>query len=189
LRGALDLTASFQKNEKGDYTVRGSGTYEVKFQINGVDQQTTNTSIPGYGGADKANNSWKFDVNPLGVQQIQLISGGFSAEYGNAQAGVVKVVLKEGSSKITGEARMEYRPVGLYHFGDYVYSRNNFEWQKWGNINNWYANQKNVLKDISPYLYNRLYVQNNATAADSQRVFDEIAWAYSIWSKIIPQRR
>jgi len=183
LRGALDLTASFQKNEKGDYTVRGSGTYEVKFQINGVDQQTTNTSIPGYGGADKANNSWKFDVNPLGVQQIQLISGGFSAEYGNAQAGVVKVVLKEGSSKITGEARMEYRPVGLYHFGDYVYSRNNFEWQKWGNINNWYANQKNVLKDISPYLYNRLYVQNNATAADSQRVFDEIAWAYSIWSK------
>jgi outer membrane receptor protein involved in Fe transport len=183
LRGAMDLTASFQKNEKGDYSVRGSGTYEVKFQINGVDQQTTNTSIPGYGGADKANNSWKFDVNPLGVQQIQLISGGFSAEYGNAQAGVVKVVLKEGNNKITGEARMEYRPAGLYHFGEYVYSKNNFEWKKWGNLNYWYANQKNVIKDISPYLYNRMYIQNNATAADSQRVLDEIAWAYNVWLK------
>ncbi len=183
LRGALDLTASFSKNEKGDYSVRGSGTYEVKFQINGVDQQTTNTSIPGYGGADKANNSWKYDVNPLGVQQIQLISGGFSAEYGNAQAGVVKVVLKEGGSKITGEARVEYRPTGQYHFGNYVYNKSNFEWQRWGNVNYWYANQKNVLKDISPYLYSRMYVQGNATSADSSRVRNEIQWAYDTWLK------
>ncbi len=181
LRGALDLTASFQKNEKGDYSVRGSGTYEVKFQINGVDQVTSNTSIPGYGGADKANNSWKYDVNPLGVQQIQLISGGFSAEYGNAQAGVVKVVLKEGNAKLSGEARIEYRPSGQYHFGKYVYDKSNFEWQRWGNVNYWYANQKNVLKDLSPYLYSKMYVQGNASAADSQRVFDEIAWAYNIW--------
>ncbi|MBP6673207.1 MAG: carboxypeptidase-like regulatory domain-containing protein, partial [Bacteroidetes bacterium] len=94
LRGAMDLYAGFQKSASGEYSVRGSGAYELNFQINGVDQVTSNTSAPGEFGADKANNSWKYDVNPLGVQQMELITGGFSAEYGNAQAGVVKVAMK-----------------------------------------------------------------------------------------------
>ncbi|HAP35043.1 MAG TPA: hypothetical protein DCQ28_03550, partial [Bacteroidetes bacterium] len=75
LRGAMDLYAGFQKSASGEYSVRGSGSYELNFQINGVDQVTSNTSAPGEFGADKANNSWKFDVNPLGVQQMELITG------------------------------------------------------------------------------------------------------------------
>jgi len=78
LRGAMDLYAGFQRSASGEYSVRGSGSYELNFQINGVDQVTSNTSAPGEFGADKANNSWKFDVNPLGVQQMELITGGFS---------------------------------------------------------------------------------------------------------------
>jgi len=117
LRSTLGASNGIQKDEKGDYSVRGSGNYEVQFQINGVAQITSSTSIPGYGGADKANNSWKYDVNPLGVQQVQLITGGFSAEYGNAQAGVVKVALKEGTPILSGEFRVEYSPPGQYHFG------------------------------------------------------------------------
>ncbi len=35
LRGALDLTSGFQKDQKGNYSVRGSSSYEVNFQING----------------------------------------------------------------------------------------------------------------------------------------------------------
>ena len=94
LRGALELSAGFQKDQKGNYSVRGSGSYELNFQINGVEQMSSNTSAPATFGTEKADNSWKYDVNPLGVQQLQLITGGFSAEYGNSQAGVVKVVLK-----------------------------------------------------------------------------------------------
>lgn len=92
LRGALDLNSGFQRDQKGNYSVRGSSSYEVNFQINGVEQVNSNTSAPATFGTEKADNSWKYDVNPLGVQQLQLITGGFSAEYGNAQAGVVKVV-------------------------------------------------------------------------------------------------
>ena len=139
LRGALDFNAGFQKNEKGDYLVRGSGSNEVNFQINGVQQTNSNTSAPATFGTEKADNSWKYDVNPLGVQQLQLITGGFSAEYGNAQAGVVKVVLKDGAPKITGELRVEYRPSGQYHYGNYIYDKSNFEWQKWGTLEDWMA--------------------------------------------------
>ncbi|MGE5679792.1 MAG: carboxypeptidase-like regulatory domain-containing protein, partial [Bacillota bacterium] len=96
LRGVIDLSTAFQKDTKGDYQVRGSGTNEISFQINGVEQSNSNNAVPGWGTGTKANNSWKYDVNPIGVQQMQMITGGFNAEYGNAQAGVIKVVMKEG---------------------------------------------------------------------------------------------
>ncbi|MCF8435213.1 MAG: carboxypeptidase-like regulatory domain-containing protein [Ignavibacteriales bacterium] len=181
LRGAMDLSASFEKNEKGDYSVRGSGSNEVQFMVNGVTQSTTNTSIPGYGGAEKADNSWKFDVNPLGIQQIQLITGGFSAEYGNAQAGVVNVALKEGGQKFNGEVRMEYRPAGQYHYGPYIYDQSNFEWQRWGNLDYWFQRQNVVLKDLDINLYNKMYVYNTATLQDSLSAKKEIEWAHKVW--------
>ena len=182
LRGAMDLYAGFQKSASGEYSVRGSGSYELNFQINGVDQVTSNTSAPGEFGADKANNSWKFDVNPLGVQQMELITGGFSAEYGNAQAGVVKVAMKEGASKLTGEFRVEYRPPGQYHYGAYVYDHSNYEWQKWGTLDRWMANRENILQELG---LNVRYANLKATdsAKYNQIVDREIAWAHDTWVK------
>lgn len=190
IRGALDLSSEFEKNEKGNYSIRGSGAYEVNFQINGVEQIQTSTTGPASAGTDKANNSWKYDVNPLGVSQVQLITGGFSAEYGNAQAGVVKVVLKEGTPKISGEARVEYRPPGQYHFGEYLYSRNNYEWRKWGNIEAWLGDYRSsVINDLRlnqadryKYLYDML--PNDSVAALITSIEErEITWAYDTWVK------
>ena len=182
LRGAMDLYAGFQRSASGEYSVRGSGSYELNFQINGVDQVTSNTSAPGDFGADKANNSWKFDVNPLGVQQMELITGGFSAEYGNAQAGVVKVAMKEGAPKLTGEFRVEYRPPGQYHWGAYLYDHSNYEWQKWGTLDKWMANRENILQELG---LNVRYANVKATdtAKYNQLVNQEIAWAHDVWVK------
>ena len=182
LRGALDLAAGFQKNETGNYSVRGSGSYEVSFQVNGVEQSNSNTSAPGTFGTEKANNSWKYDVNPLGVQQVQLITGGFSAEYGNAQAGVVKVVLKDGSPKFTGEFRVEYRPQGQYHYGDYIYSTDNYEWKKWGSLDNWIANKDNLIKELQLDNKYGKYKASNPSKYDSL-VNHEITWAHDLWVK------
>jgi len=182
LRGAMELSAGFQKSASGEYSVRGSGSYELSFQINGVTQVTANTSAPGEFGADKANNSWKYDVNPLGVQQMELITGGFSAEYGNAQAGVVKVAMKEGAPKLTGEIRVEYRPPGQYHYGAYLYDHSNYEWQKWGTLDKWMANRENILQELGLNVrYGNL--KNTDPARYNQLVDQEIAWAHSVWVK------
>jgi hypothetical protein len=195
IRGAMDLAASFQKNAQGVYSVRGSGNYEVNFQINGVDQMTASTSAPGAFATDKANNSWKFDVNPLGVQQLQLISGGFSAEYGNAQAGVVKVVTREGSPKLKGEVRFEYRPPGQYHWGPYLYNSQNYEWQKWGTLDKWLSpqNKQNNARDLNLSTrykdlyekYYRLVGGGNKVDSTTYQTIEtaEITWAYGVWLK------
>lgn len=182
LRGALELTAGFQKNEKGDYLIRGSGSNEVNFQINGLSQTTSATSAPGTFNTEKADNSWKYDVNPLGVQQLQLITGGFSAEYGNAQAGVVKVVLKEGYPKFSGEVRLEYRPEGQYHWGKYVYDKSNFEWQKWGTLDKWMAQRSSILKELKLDL-RFAHIKASDSVLYNQLVDQEILWAYNLWVK------
>lgn len=195
LRGALSLSAGVQKSASGEYSVRGSGNYEVNVQINGVEQLTSNTSAPGTFGTDKANNSWKMDVNPLGVQQMELITGGFSAEYGNAQAGVMKVALKEGAPKFTGEMRVEYRPAGQYHYDTYLYDKSNFEWQTWGNFDYWKANWNSLVRDLNldvRYGYNYQEAvkgrENKAHDTVAAQNFEQLAerelrWAYDVWLK------
>ncbi len=137
IRNVLELSAGINKNADGTFSMRGGGSYEINYQINGIKSLTTNTGVPAYGTGSKADNSWKYDINPLAIAQMEVISGGFNAEYGNAQSGVVKVVTKEGGPKFNGAFIMEYRPAGQYHWGDYLYSHDQFDWQKWGALDNW----------------------------------------------------
>lgn len=173
LRGILDLSSAIQRNPNGTYSVRGGGPFELKFQINGIDQVQGNTGVPGYNVAfgERSNTSWKYDVNPLGVEQLEVISGGFSAEYGNAQSGVVKVVTKEGGPRFAGQVRYEYRPPGQYHFGHYLFGPQTVEWQDWGTFDKWLRARgtipgfPNVTDDSLHTLYN-LWIQNHTPAPD-----------------------
>jgi hypothetical protein len=138
VRNLLELNAGLTENPNGTISIRGGPAFELKFQINGVDQLMTNTGIPGFNLlGERANTSWKYDFNPVGIKQLELISGGFNAEYGNAQSGVVKVVTKEGERKFHGELRVEVRPPGKYHFGPYLYGKETIEWKKWGEFDSW----------------------------------------------------
>jgi hypothetical protein len=140
LRGLLGLTAGVERTGDGNFSIRGGGAYEISFLVNGVEQVMSNSGVPGYSFAfEKANNSWKYDVNPLGVEAMEVISGGFSAEYGNAQSGVVKLATKEGGQSFEGEYRIEYRAPGQYHWGPYLYGAETLEWKEWGALENWIA--------------------------------------------------
>ncbi|MDD5764638.1 MAG: TonB-dependent receptor [Candidatus Marinimicrobia bacterium] len=45
------------------------------------------------------------DVPEAAIQEMEVTLGGFSAEYGNVQSGVLNLALKEGSQKLSGKAR------------------------------------------------------------------------------------
>ncbi|MDZ7338670.1 MAG: carboxypeptidase-like regulatory domain-containing protein [candidate division KSB1 bacterium] len=167
LRRVLELDAGVTRNPNGTFSIRGGGAFELQFQINGVEQIASNTGVPGYNlYGEKSNTSWKYDFNPLGVKQMEIISGGFSAEYGNAQSGVVKVVTKEGEATFHGELRVEIRPPGKYHFGPYLYGSETIEWQRWGTFAKWQEwrdkNAPGIPDDsLRTYYYNR-WVANHS---------------------------
>lgn len=185
LRSVLELAPGINRNPDGTLSIRGGGAYEINYSINGITSLITNSGVPAYGTGSKSETSWKYDINPLAISQMEVITGGFNAEYGNAQSGVVKIVTKEGGPKFNGAFQIEYRPPGKYHWGDYLYSKNQHEWQKWGNIERWrqepqfrdtsgVVNEQEVLRN-----YN-LWVKNHTPSDDNiLGVYDYRKYAYT----------
>ncbi len=81
-------------------SLRGGRTGEVAYWIDGVPVM------------DAYDGTQIVEVNKSLVQELQVISGAFNAEYGQAMSGIVNISSKEGSEKYAGG-------VGFYG-GDYM---------------------------------------------------------------------
>jgi len=75
---------------QGQLHVRGGRSDEVKFFVDGM--PVTDPFV--------GDNT--LDVSFASLEDIQLLSGGFDAEYGNAQSGVVNIQSAEGGRKFSG---------------------------------------------------------------------------------------
>lgn len=85
-----------------DGHVRGGRQGEVAYWIDGVPV------------TDVYDGGTVVDVNKNQVQELQLVSGAFNAEYGQALSGIVNIATKDGSNRFSGS-------IGTY-FGDYISS-------------------------------------------------------------------
>ncbi len=83
----ITLQAGVSKDADGGIHIRGGRSTEVSYLLNGV-------SI-----TDDYSHSQALTVETESIQELQIISGTFNAEYGNAMSGVVNVVTKTGGSK------------------------------------------------------------------------------------------
>ena len=106
----------------------GSGRGEPRYAIRGGDQTEVLWFLDGAriaalieGRADQGGSYTA--INPHAVQEIQILTGGFAAEYGGAQSGVVNVVTKEGGDRVEASAEYLYGPPGQRHFGNYLYDQ------------------------------------------------------------------
>jgi hypothetical protein len=104
----------------------GSGRGEPRYAVRGGDQTEVIWFLDGHrthslieGRADRGGSYTT--VNHHAVQELQILTGGFNAEYGGAQSGIVNVVTREGRDRIEGSLEMLYGPTGQRHFGNYLY--------------------------------------------------------------------
>lgn len=75
---------------RGGLHMRGGRTGEVTYLVDGVAQM------------DPTFNTFTSSIPLSGVAETSVISGGFGAEYGNAQSGVINIVTREGGRDYTG---------------------------------------------------------------------------------------
>jgi outer membrane receptor protein involved in Fe transport len=87
---------------------RGGRTGEVAYLVNGIPVN------------DVYSGDIMVDVENNAIQELNVISGTFNAEYGQAMSGVVNIVTKEGSKQYTGNVKV--------YGGDYVSSHNDIFW-------------------------------------------------------------
>lgn len=86
----LQLQPGVTRDADGAFHIRGGRTNEVAYWVNGV-------SI-----TDGYDNSRGIEIDNYSVQELQVISGTFNAEYGNAMSGIVNTVTKEGGNDYHG---------------------------------------------------------------------------------------
>lgn len=108
INDVLELQAGIVVSPGGDIHVRGGRSGQVVYQIDGVPI------------TDSYDGSTVVEVNSNAVQELQVISGAFNAEYGQALSGVVNLVTKDGSNDFKGS-------VSAYA-GDYVSNKSDVFW-------------------------------------------------------------
>jgi len=87
---AIELQAGLIKDAGGGFHIRGGRSGEISFWVDGMPV----TDV--YDGGVVVN------VNKDMVQELQVISGAFNAEYGQAMSGIVNIATKTGSNQFGG---------------------------------------------------------------------------------------
>lgn len=108
LGDVLALQAGIVISPGGGIHVRGGRSGQVAYQIDGVPV------------TDSYDGSSVVEVNQNAVKEMQVISGAFNAEYGQALSGVINLVTKDGANKFSGNIQA--------YSGDYVSDRTNIFW-------------------------------------------------------------
>ena len=102
VEGVIGLQAGVQ-----GLSIRGGGGDEVAFMVNGLTMR------------NERNNTPFTSVSVTSIQEVQVQTGGFNAEYGNVRSGVINVVTKEGSrQRYSADAIIRYSPPSDKHFGE-----------------------------------------------------------------------
>jgi outer membrane receptor for Fe3+-dicitrate len=95
--------------------VRGGFKLDVTYVVDGQEVR------------DDGTNQNFISLNKTSIQEMELLTGGWNAEYPNANSGIVNVVTKSASEAYHGSIRNRYRPAGKYHWGRNIYSDQNFD--------------------------------------------------------------
>ncbi len=102
----LNLQAGISRDSGGGIHIRGGRSTEVAYMVNGV--RIT----------DDFTRSQSFQVENESIQELQVISGTFNAEYGEALSGIVNIVTKAGGNNFHGSFEA--------WSGDYVSNKDDF---------------------------------------------------------------
>jgi outer membrane receptor for ferrienterochelin and colicin len=104
----LDLQAGIIRDADDKLHIRGGRSSEIAYMVNGI-------SV-----TDDYSREQALTVENESIQELQVISGTFNAEYGNAMSGVINIVTKTGGNDFSGKFEA--------WSGDYFSNRTDIFW-------------------------------------------------------------
>ncbi len=176
--GAISLQAGVQSTGIGP-VIRGSSPDQAAFMVDGLTVRDERTNLPYTG------------IALSSIEDVQVQTGGFNAEYGNLRSGVVNVITKEGGkSDYSISFNGRYANPRPKHFGPSIYDKNSYwirpyldpavcwtgttngAWdaatqQQYAQFQGWNAVSQATMKDPNP--------ANHLTPTAAQQVF---LWEY-----------
>lgn len=89
---SVSKQAGVTRGAGGSLHIRGGRSSEIKYYVDGVAV------------SNPFNNSLAVPVENTAVQEVEVISGTYNAEFGQANSGIVNIVTKDGTNEFTGTA-------------------------------------------------------------------------------------
>jgi hypothetical protein len=89
--------------------IRGSFGLDVAYKLDGLDLR------------DVGSNTNFASVNLSTIQEVEVLTGGWNAEFGQANGSIVNIVTRHATDRIHGIMSYRVRPSGVYHWGRNFY--------------------------------------------------------------------
>lgn len=89
--------------------IRGGFNLDVAYYLDGMDMR------------DIASNTNFTSVNLTTIGEVEVLTGGWNAEYGQANGAIINVVSKRSGDRIRGIISTKVRPAGKYNWGPNIY--------------------------------------------------------------------
>ncbi len=105
--------------------IRGGFGNEVVYYVDGMEMRET------------GSNSNYTGINTSAIEEMDVLTGGFNAEYGRAMGAVVNLVTKRATDRIHGSVDYRFRPAGIYHWGGDIYGEDCYEYKVMSNPDYW----------------------------------------------------
>lgn len=99
----VSVQAGVNEGQSGSLHIRGGRSSEIKYYVDGIAV------------SNPFSNALAVPVENTAVQEVEIISGTYNAEFGQANSGIVNIVTRDGSNEL--EATFISR-VGTYRTGD-----------------------------------------------------------------------
>ena len=114
LREAISMGVGIERDLYGHISIRGGEIDEIGYFVDDLSRNDRRIGIP------------VIKVPQSAVKEIQVLTGGFNAEYGEARSGMINVVTKEGGSDYTFSVDYRMSPAARKHFGPDLFSPENW---------------------------------------------------------------
>ncbi len=149
--------------------IRGGYEDEINFIVDGLNMN------------DERNNRPYTQINMGMVSEVEVLTGGFDAEYGNARSGIVNVVTKKPGSRYTGSINYKRSPAALKHFGPYAWS--NDDWWDWGRFQHFAVNRSDSKYEniLGQKIYH--WYDENDNDVDRNKDGAPDFWGWNKWAK------
>jgi len=109
---------SYNLDKGTGLSIRGGSIGESDFQVDGISLKSELTDAS------------HMNIPKTAIKEIQLLTGGFNAEYGGIRSGLINTITKEGSfDKYEGSIVFRNSPPALKHFGPDAFDKNGRIWQ------------------------------------------------------------
>jgi hypothetical protein len=114
VREAISTNAGIGRDANGFVSIRGGHYDEVSLLVDGFNKNDNRQGTP------------EFKIASSEIQEIQVLKGGFNAEFGKARSGVINIITKEGGQEYNFKIDTRLSPAARKHFGPDIYSPENW---------------------------------------------------------------